>query len=264
MMFYHAPVATVQNSEPIPVPKYFRVKEALLTNITSGAWPAGAQIPSEPDLCSEFGVSRTTVRKAVSDLVNQGRLVVEMGKGTFVAQAKLEARFVHRAFGIHEDMARRGVALETTIVRREVVEATPEVAGRLRLRAGDPVQMLVRLRSVAGEPVLLSTTYIPESLCPDLSEDELREGSLYRILRERYGLWIAHGARRLEAVAAGSEDARMLEVALGSPLLLLETVTYRDDGQPFEFSVALQRGDRIAVELDFLPSGHESAGFAVG
>jgi GntR family transcriptional regulator len=244
-------------SEPVPVPKYFRVKETLLANIASGAWPPGAQIASEPELCREFGVSRTTVRKAVSDLVHDGRLSVVQGKGTFVAGAKIEARFVQRAFGIHEDMERRGIRLSTRLLRAEVIAPPPEVARRLHLRAADPAHLIVRLRSVGDEPVLVSTTYLPRSLCPGLTDEEVRSGSLYRLLREKYGLWIGHGERRLEAVAAGPKEARLLDVALGSPLLMLESVAYRDDGQPFEYSVALQRGDRIAVELDFLPSGDD-------
>lgn len=248
-MFYHASVAGAET----PIPKYFRVKEALLANIASGAWPPGARIASEPELCREFGVSRTTVRKAVSDLVHDGRLSVVQGKGTFVAGAKLETRFVQRAFGIHEDMERRGIELSTELLRAELTEAPPDVASRLRLSTGERVWVIVRLRSIDEEPVLVSTTYLPEALSPELVEDDLRSGSLYRLLREQHGLSISHGERRLEAVAAGAEEARRLDVALGSPLLMLETVAYREDGRPFEYSVALQRGDRIAVELDFLP-----------
>jgi len=237
-----------------PLPKYFRVKEALLQQIARGDWGPGALIPSEPELCRRFGVSRTTVRKAVSDLVYERRLVVVQGKGTFVATPKLEERFIQRAFGIHEDMERRGITLSTRVLRQEVVEAPVEVARRLRLRSGEAVHMIVRLRSVAEEAILVSTTYIPYSLCPDLSEQELGHVSLYRLLRERYGLEIARGERRLEAVAAGAREARLLDVALGSPLLLLESVAYGPDGRPFEHSIALQRGDRTTVELEFFAS----------
>src|SRR5919199_1570900 len=120
-----------------PVPKYFRIKQAVLERIASGAWPLGALIPSEVELCREFGVSRTTVRKAVSDLAYEGRLVVVQGKGTYVAAPKVEEHFVQRAFGIHEDMQRRGITLTTQVLRQEVTEASPEVAQRLRLRRGE-------------------------------------------------------------------------------------------------------------------------------
>jgi len=75
---------------------------------------------------------------------------------------------------------------------------------------------------------------------------------LYALLRDRYGLPITRGERRLEAVAADGREARLLDVALGSPLLLLDSVAYTAGGRPFEHSVALQRGDRTTVEVEFL------------
>lgn len=239
------------------VPKYQRLKQALLARVASGELAAGALIPSEPALCREFAVSRTTVRKAVGDLVHEGRLVAVQGKGTFVAAPKVEERFVQRALGIYEDMERRGIEVTTRVLRQELVPAPPEVARRLRLDADTRVHHVVRLRMVDGEPVLVSTTYIPAALCPDLVEQNLERGSLYRLLHERYGLALARGVRRLEAVAAGQREARLLEIALGSPLLLLESIAYLVDGRPLELSIALQRGDRTIVEVDFATSAHE-------
>jgi GntR family transcriptional regulator len=243
-----------------PIPKYFRVKQAMLEQLAQGTWAPGAVIPSETELCQRFAVSRTTVRKAVSDLANEGRLTVVQGKGTFVATPKLEERFVQRAFGIHEDMARRGITLTTQVLRQEVTEASREVARRLDLRVGESVHLIVRLRFVEREPILLSTTYVPYSLCPDLTSQDLSRHSLYRLLRERYSLAISRGERRLEAVAAGAREARLLDIALGSPLLLLESVAYLAQGRPLEYSVALQRGDRTSVEVEFFASPEDVAG----
>jgi GntR family transcriptional regulator len=242
-----------------PVPKYFRIKRAVLERIASGTWVPGAVIPSEVELCREFGVSRTTARKAVSDLAHEGRLLVVQGKGTFVATPKVEEHFVQRAFGIHEDMQRRGMSLTTRVLRQEVAEASPEVARRLQLRGSDLVHVIVRLRFVNEEPILVSTTYVPQALCPDLATEDLAECSLYAVLRDQYGLAIARGERRLEAVAADGREARLLDVALGSPLLLLDSVAYAADGRPFEHSVALQRGDRTTVEVEFMATPDDLA-----
>ena len=181
-----------------PLPKYYRVKEAILQRIADGTWPPGTVIPSEPELCREFGVSRITVRKAVGDLVHEGKLRTVQGKGTYVATPKLQERFIQRAFGIYEDMQRRGIQLETVVLRQEVVPAPPEVAEKLHLRPGTPVHLLERLRSVQGEKLLLSTTFIPQELCPELVHDDLSSGSLYQLLRERYGLRIGRGERILK------------------------------------------------------------------
>jgi len=240
-----------------PVPKYHRIKEVMLGRMADGSWATGAAIPSEPELCQEFGVSRITVRKAVGDLAHDGRLRTVQGKGTFVATPKIPERFVQRAFGIYEDMERRGLRLTTTVIRQEVIPASPEVAVRLRLSTADAVHAIVRVRSVQDEKILVSTTYVPQALCPGLVDDDLAAGSLYSLLRARYGLKIAYGERSLEAVAAGSWEARLLEIALASPLLRLDSVAYLPDGRPFEYSQALQRGDRARIEVEFLPAPDE-------
>lgn len=241
-----------------PVPKYYRVREALLDRINNGTLPPGALVPSEPELCREFGVSRITVRKAIGDLVHDGKLRTEQGRGTFVVKPKLQERFVQRAFGIYEDLERRGLRVTTDVLRQEIIPAPPEVAARLRLPRDEAVHILVRVRAVDGEKLLLSTTYIPAALCPALAHEELTSGSLYRLLREQYGLRIAWGERSLEAVAASREEARLLDLALASPLLLLDTVAYLPDGRPFEYSRVLQRGDRARVEVEFLPAPNEA------
>jgi len=240
-----------------PVPKYHRVKGVLLQRMDDGTWPSGTLIPAEPDLCNEFGVSRSTVRKAVGDLVHEGRLRAVQGKGTFVTTPKLPERFVQRAFGIYEDMARRGLRLTTVVLRQEVIPAPADVAAHLEIPRGDPAHVIERVRSVEDEKLLVSTTYIPEALCPGLADDDLSSGSLYQLLRERYGLKIGWGTRNLEAVGAGQWEAKLLDLALMSPLLLLDTVACLPGGQPFEYSRVLQRGDRARIEVEFLPAPDE-------
>jgi len=245
-------------SPPPPVPKYHRMKEVMLQRMADGTWPPGALIPAEPDLCGEFGISRITLRKAVGDLVHEGRLRAVQGKGTFVTTPKLPERFVQRAFGIYEDMARRGLRLTTVVLRQRVIPAPADVASRLEIPGGDPVHVIERVRSVEDEKLLVSTTYIPEALCPGLVDDDLSSGSLYRLLRDRYGLKIGWGTRSLEAVGAGQWEAKLLDLALMSPLLLLDTVACLPDGRPFEYSRVLHRGDRARIDVEFLPAPDEA------
>jgi GntR family transcriptional regulator len=240
-----------------PVPKYYRVKETISNRIADGTWPAGSLLPAEPDLCQEFGVSRITVRKAVSDLVHAGKIMTVQGKGTFVTKPKVGERFVQRAYGIFEDMERRGLKLTTEVLRQEIIPADDDIARSLGLRPGGRVHVLVRRRSVEGESMLLSTTYLPEALCPGLINEDLSTGSLFKLLRDRYGLALGRGERSLEAVAASQWEARMLDLALASPLLRLDSTGYLPDGRPFEHSHTLQRGDRARVELEFYPAPDE-------
>jgi len=234
--------------------KYHRVKAEMLARIADGLWSPGMAISSELDLCEEFGVSRITVRRAISDLVHDGKLQTVQGKGTFVTKPKLQERFVQRASGFYEDMERRGLQPQTVILRQDTIPAPSDVALHLGQSVGERVHVIVRTRAVQYETILVSTTYIPALLCPDLMGHDLAAGSLYRLLRQDYGLKIARGERSLEAVAAGPWEARVLDVALASPLLRLDSVAYRADGQAFEYSQALHRGDRARIEVEFFPS----------
>lgn len=244
-------------SSRTPLPKYHIIKEVMLGQIADGQWAIGALIPSEPELCREFGVSRITVRRAIAELVQNGKLRAVQGKGTFVASPKLQEHFVQRAFGFFEDMQRHGFMLTTEVLRQEVIPAPVEVALQLGIPPREPVHVIVRVRSVAGEKILVSTTYIPEYLCPGLEHDDISTGSLYQHLQHRYQLNIAHGKRNLEAVAAGQWEARLLDIALGSPLLRLDSTAYLANGRAFEYSQALQRGDRARIEVEFLPASEE-------
>ncbi len=258
MNFEHSSLETPFRKTPIPIPKYHRVKEVLLGRITNGTLTPGALVPPEPELCQEFGVSRITIRKAIGDLVNEGKLRTVQGKGTYVASPKLQERFVQRAFGIYDDMERRGLTVTTTVLRQEVIPASVEVAANLEVPVDTPVHVIDRLRLVQDVKLLLSTSYIPEVLCPDLIHEDLSSGSLYHLLQAKYGLTIARGTRSLEAVGAGQWEARQLELALGSPLLLLYNIAYLPEGCPFEYSRVLHRGDRARIEIEYIPSLDEA------
>jgi GntR family transcriptional regulator len=241
-------------SHTAPVPKYYQLRETILERILAGVWPAATAIPPEPELCREFGVSRITVRRAISDLVHEGKLYTIQGKGTFIARPKLDERFVQRAFGFYEDMELQGRPLSTQILLQEVIPAPENAATHLEVALGTPVHILVRLRSVQDEKILVSTTYIPEALCPGLINDDLTSGSLYRWLQTHYGLTVARAERNLEAVAAREREAKLLEIPLHSPLLRLESVVYLPNGKPLEYSNTLHRGDRTRVRVSFVPS----------
>lgn len=247
---FSAPHASDSNS--VPVPKYYHLKGIILARIADGTWTAGSAIPPEPELCREFGISRITVRRAIGDLVHEGKLYTIQGKGTFIARPKLDERFVHRAFGFFEDMERQGHKLTTQMLQQEVIPAPELVATHLEISPGTPVHVLVRLRSVQDEKVLISTTYIPESLCPELVHDDLTSVSLYHWLQTRYNLTVARAERNLEAVAAQPKEAKLLDIAQYSPLLLLESVVYLPNGKPLEYSSIFHRGDRTRVSISFV------------
>lgn len=235
-----------------PVPYYHQLKELLRDEILSGRWPAGAQIPSEPELCRLLDVSRTVVRQALGDLGHEGLLRRRKGLGTFVAEEKIHGRLVQSLTGFHDDMLAQGRVPRTRVLDQRVVPASKIVAAELGLPEGTPVVMIERVRSVDSEPIVLVTTYLPQALAPGLEAIDFTDRSLYQTLAAHYGLVIERGRRTLESIAATPACAQQLEVEPGEPLLFLRSVTYLPNGQAIEYYEARHRGDRTVLEVDLV------------
>jgi GntR family transcriptional regulator len=233
------------------VPRYYQLKEILREQCAS--WETGQLIPSELELCQMYSVSRTTVRKALDHLTQEGLLYRIQGKGTFVAPPKLRERFVHRATGIYEDMASRDVFLRTQVLEQAVVPASKLVAPELQLVVGNPVIKLVRLRFVGDEPLLISTTFLPYRSFPGLENEDLTNTSLYAVLRETYGIRLGHGMRLVEAVPCTDEEAQLLQIAPATPLLVISGTMCDTEGHPVETGIARLRGDRSQIEIVVVP-----------
>jgi GntR family transcriptional regulator len=196
----------------------------------------GRSVPGEPELCREYGVSRPVVRQALQELAAEGVILRRKGLGTFVAEPKVVSRsLVHSLVGFYEDMERRGLAIETRVLEQALQPAGEKIGFRLDLPALTPVIKISRLRSVGGHPVVLVSSFLPYALCPGLIQADLRMQSLYAFLEQEYGLRIAAGRREIQAVLAGEDEARQLQVDRGSPLLRLESVSYLEDGRPMEY-----------------------------
>jgi len=138
------------------------------------------------------------------------------------------------------------------VLEQKLIPASKKVAGMLNLKEGDQVIKIDRLRSVGNEPILIVTTFIPYQSCRALLEENLTNQSLYAVLEDRYSLGIARGRRTLEAISASEEDAKLLGIEEGDPLILLKSVSYLEDGGPIEYFEAKHRGDRSRFEVELI------------
>ena len=243
------------------LPYYAQVKEVLRGQIENGTLKVGVQLPGEPELCEIFRVSRTVIRQALADLLHDGLIVKEKGKGTFVAEPKIMENLIQRLTGFYQDMADRGTPPVSQVLKQRSVPSNSKVGGFLKLQPGTPVIEIERLRFVQKEPLVLVTTYLPDSLCRDLLNIDLTRRSLYTVLERNLGLIIDRGRRTLEAVPANQYEADLLRIEKGAPLMLLESVSYLSDGTPIEYYHALHRGDRSRFESELIrfrePDGRE-------
>jgi len=157
------------------IPIYYQLKEWLRAEIAKGAWKPGDLIPSERDLSEQFGISRMTVRQALNELREEGLLRREQGRGTYVAEPKIEQRLT-RLSGFTEDMKRRGLRSETRVLRQMWVEAPVPVSRALRISAGKQVVLLERLRMAEQEPMAIESCYLYFN-----ESDNGDKGDLWRI-----------------------------------------------------------------------------------
>jgi GntR family transcriptional regulator len=228
---------------------HHQIKEDVLLHLRSGRWPPGFELPSEESLCKHYGVSRGTLRRAVSDLVSEGYVERYRGRGTFVSQPKLESGVVgsysrFRVIGPPLDPGGRVLGCRS-------VKATKDVASMLGSRTGEAIWRLERLRYTQKKPVTLQTSYIPVRLCKDLARQDLRTRHLVDVLRDEYGITLTSAVEYLDPTVADEYAARHLGVALRTPLFRIERTTYSTGEAVVEYRQALLRGDayRYRIEL---------------
>ena len=235
-----------------PLPLHVQVTQALRDQIVRGAWKPGDRVPGDLELCSELGISRTTIRQALAEMAHEGWVVRERGRGTFVAPPKLTETAVERLSGFFEDMVALGYPPISQVLHQEDRPADEQIAARLNVRPGTRIVEIERLRFVEDEPVVLTTTYLPRALAPGLATADLTRRSLYEYLETECGLTLARGQRTIEAVAADARQARLLRIRKGAPLVYLQSVSYLADGRPIEYYRALHRGDRSRFEVELV------------
>ena len=234
------------------IPFYIQVIDSLSDYIESNKFQPGTQLPGESDLCETYDVSRTVIRQALQELEYKGLIFREKGRGTFVAKPKIHEGLFQELTGFYQDMVAKGHRPRSDVLKQEQVSASQKVASYLNLEPGAPVIQIDRLRYVNHEPIVLVTTYLPYDICPALLQVDLTDQSLYAYLESEHGLFIASGKRFLEAVVANQLEAELLKVDEGSPLILLNSVSYLKDGTPIEYFHALHRGDRSRFETELV------------
>jgi GntR family transcriptional regulator len=226
-----------------------QIAEILRAGIAEGKWQPGQLIPSEASLCEMFAVSRTAIRQALAQLVVEGLLHKEKGRGTFVARPHM-AIAVQELRGLFDEMSAAGRAVTTRVLRQEVTSSPVAIASVLAVPVGSPVVCLERLRSVAGEPLVHATTYLPWPRFAELLDVDFGTAGLYATLDTAHGVRPHGGLRRLEAVSATPAQARVLGVRARDALLRVFASNVDENEVPFEAFDAYYRGDRAVFEAD--------------
>ncbi len=242
---------------PVTGPKYLAVREHLRRRVA--ALPELTVLPPEPVLCAEYGVSRITLRRAVDGLVADGHLVREQGRGTYVTRPAIRHEyresFVHRIAGFSSVMSEQGAQVGTKVLTQRVVRAPAGVAAELSLDGADDVVELERLRSLDGEPNHVAHSFLPADVFPGAAEEDFRHGSLYDFLRREYAADLAHARIVVDVGTAAPDEADLLRIVAGSPLLVVRTTVRDSGGRPLVHSFSRLRPDVSQVEFEVSVGG---------
>ena len=243
------PQAALLN-KALPIPLYYQLRTILLEKIRAGELKANDRLPAEDELAAQYGISKATVRQAISELAIAGLVRREQGRGTFVAEPKI-TQGPRELTSFTEEMRRHGLSSESKVLKQQVLKAEADVAERLGLPEAARVFQLKRLRLADGERMGIQTAYIPLELAPGLPGEDFASASLYEILAG-YGLVAAYAQETHFAMSLDARDARLLQVPEGSPGLAAERVTYLSNSRPFELVYSVMRSDRYKIILDLV------------
>ncbi len=245
-----APVSEPLHLENGAVPKHQQLR-AILTELATSRLQAGDMLPSERQLCEDYGVSRITVREALGQLVSEGLLVRSQGKGTFVAHRPARSRLHIASF--HEDMRRMGLEPSTVVLDSALGTPPASTAERLCLPPGASAYRVRRLRLADRVPMSVDDAWYSAELVPGLDQLDLR-ASLYDTLARHYGRPIDHAEQTVSAGLAGEEIGRLLGIPGSGPVLRFDRVSF-SRGDPVEHARSWYRADRYELFMSL----HESA-----
>lgn len=231
-----------------PIPLYYQLKKILLDTIEKGEWAPGALIPSEKELETTYGLSRTTVRQTLAELVTDGFLVRHRGRGTFVAQPKLT---YNAASGIevNDEMREQGFALGWRLLDSQWVPAPIFAAQALNIPTNSRVFCIRRLRLAGGELIGYHIAYLPERWAQSINVERLADGDSFAYLRHLLPAKNPRIERTLEARLAGELEVELIELSAGAPILHLERVVFSEGNEPVEYLKAAFCGDRLKYRI---------------
>jgi len=224
------------------IPVYSQLKTIIQNRIQSGEYSEGTVIPSERELAKDFGISRMTVRQALNQMVAEGMLVRERGKGTFVSNRKIQHKNIS---SFSETVRAKGMVPSTRVLCFQKETAGDDIAGKLGISKNDQVYVFKRLRLADGIPVGLEQVYIPAFLCPDLESFEL-ESSLYQLINDKYGIKISYMDNTIEASVTTAEERKLLKISSSVPVIRITGISYITDGRKFSFERDIYRGDQYS------------------
>ena len=231
-----------------PIPLYHQLSQLLREAIERGVYQPGDRLPSEPELIREYGVSRITVRQAFDELAAEGLIIRRHGKGTYVAEARIEQELI-RLTDFVEDMLQAGQQPSSRILASVHEPARPLVARSLQLSEGTEIVRIERVRLADEQPIAYDITWLPLRFGELVVSSDLTKETIYQVLEQRYGIPVLSGTFTITATQATEQQASILEIERGAPLLVMQRLSYTTNDEPVYFQERYYRPDRVQYRV---------------
>lgn len=228
------------------MPLYLQLARQISKDIVDGKFQSGEKLPSELDIAKSLNISRMTVRLAMDELIRNGNIYREQGKGTFIAEPNMKG--VRGFSSFTEDMRSRGLETSSVVLGKELVKPSREDQFTLKISEQTKVIKLKRLRYVEKTPWILQYTSLSSALTPNLEKENL-SGSLFQILREKYQIYPSWTEAKVEARLASAEEAKLLEIKVNDAVLVVKGITFTDTFDVIESVITLYRGDKVSLYM---------------
>ncbi|GEO79798.1 GntR family transcriptional regulator [Companilactobacillus mindensis DSM 14500] len=230
------------------VPVYIQIHNEIRKEIESGKWAVGERIPSERQLSQVFDVSRMTLRQAIQTLVDEGILQRQVGSGTYVASSKVQEK-MSGTTSFTEITESQGKKPSSKTVSYHVADPSISEIEKLKLKEGDQVLRMERIRYADKQPICFEVATIPVDIVKSLNKKDITS-SLYKALEDKAGLKLGDATQTVSAILASEKIANFLNVKRGSAVLCVRQITTLDDNRPFEYVRSQYAGDRFEFYLE--------------
>ncbi|GCE06332.1 GntR family transcriptional regulator [Dictyobacter aurantiacus] len=220
-----------------PLPLYYQLKEVLKQQIRAGHLAPHTAIPSEPELVTQYHVSRATVRQALTELVHEGLLYRQHGRGTFVCEPRVQQHTISELTSLSEELRRRGKRPGGMLFVSELVRGSQTVREQLRLTDEEQVIRLERLRTADDQPIAYEVDYLPYPRATGVYQraKETAEGSLYNLMASE-GLQPYIAEQSIKADTASEREAELLRVSQEESGLRIFSTAFDETGAPIEYT----------------------------
>ena len=243
------------------VPKYYQIYEDSLNDIREGKFQEGDRFPSDTELVGRYKVSRGTIREAVKLLLQRGYLIRQQGKGTFVTYRKIQ-QDPEKLTGFTELMKMHNIKPSARLIELSTRKPSRRVARLLGLGSDDNVVKIQRLRFGDDQPLIIERSFFVYDLFRPILAYDLENSSIFELLYKHTSIRLGEASQSIEAISATQAEQELLNVPVGTPLLLIRRLIKTSEGQYFQYSEDVYRSDRISFTTTTGPydSYHDAHG----